>query len=223
MPAWSVPGIQRARSPRHAPPAGENIHLGVLEHVAHVQAAGNVGRRQQHGEDGRGGGFFRCAADRRAFLRPNRQPNDLQSRRGRRLWADHEAWWAFFFQYQRVSLSYQQGVRVLVPPLRFASVGMTNSLGCAKGSVDQLATADPSSFAGMTTGAAFLLCGCCLDRATADPSSFPGFPVEILGVDKTYAAFLTESRTRGRFQACCVTGNPGSLGMTNRGGCVFPQ
>src|ERR1700678_28899 len=31
-------------------PASENIHLGLVEHVAHVQAAGHVWRRQQHRE-----------------------------------------------------------------------------------------------------------------------------------------------------------------------------
>jgi hypothetical protein len=36
----------------------------------------------------------------------------------------------------------------------------------------------------------------------------PGFPVKFVGVDKLHAAFLNESRTRGR---CLVprTGNPG--------------
>jgi hypothetical protein len=36
----------------------------------------------------------------------------------------------------------------------------------------------------------------------------PGFPVKLVGVDKLHAAFLNESRTRGR---CLVprTGNPG--------------
>ena len=34
----------------HATPAGEDVHLRLVEHVAHVQAAGDVGRRQQNGE-----------------------------------------------------------------------------------------------------------------------------------------------------------------------------
>ena len=34
----------------HAVPAGEDVHLGLVEHVAHVQAAGDVGRREQDGE-----------------------------------------------------------------------------------------------------------------------------------------------------------------------------
>jgi hypothetical protein len=31
----------------HAVPAGEDVHLRLVEHVAHVQAAGDVGRREQ--------------------------------------------------------------------------------------------------------------------------------------------------------------------------------
>ena len=38
----------------------------------------------------------------------------------------------------------------------------------------------------------------------------PGFPDVIGGVGELHAAFLTESRTRGRFQ-CCVAVNPGTL------------
>ena len=34
----------------HAVPAGEDVHLGLVEHVAHVQAAGDVGRREEDGE-----------------------------------------------------------------------------------------------------------------------------------------------------------------------------
>jgi len=34
---------------QHALPARKNIHLRVVEHVAHVQAPGDVGRRQQNG------------------------------------------------------------------------------------------------------------------------------------------------------------------------------
>ncbi len=34
----------------HAAPAGEDVHLRLVEHVAHVQAAGDVGGRQQDGE-----------------------------------------------------------------------------------------------------------------------------------------------------------------------------
>ena len=46
MPAWSVPGSQSVCA-QHAMPADEDVHLRVVEHVAHVQAAGDVGRRQQ--------------------------------------------------------------------------------------------------------------------------------------------------------------------------------
>ena len=34
----------------HAVPAREDVHLGLVEHVAHVEAAGDVGRREQDGE-----------------------------------------------------------------------------------------------------------------------------------------------------------------------------
>ena len=34
----------------HAVPAGEDVHLRLVEHVAHVQAAGDVGRREEDGE-----------------------------------------------------------------------------------------------------------------------------------------------------------------------------
>ena len=36
----------------HAAPAGQDVALRVLEHVAHVQVAGHVGRRQQNGKGG---------------------------------------------------------------------------------------------------------------------------------------------------------------------------
>ena len=50
-------GVIGARNPQgqvpaHAPPPGEDVHLGVFQHVPHVQPAGNVRRRQQHGENG---------------------------------------------------------------------------------------------------------------------------------------------------------------------------
>jgi len=38
----------------HAMPAGEDVHLGLVEHVAHVEAAGDVWRRQQDGKGLRG-------------------------------------------------------------------------------------------------------------------------------------------------------------------------
>ncbi len=51
-------GVIGARNPQsqvstHAAPASEDVHLGVFQHVPHVQPAGDVRRRQQHGEDGR--------------------------------------------------------------------------------------------------------------------------------------------------------------------------
>jgi hypothetical protein len=39
------------------------------------------------------------------------------------------------------------------------------------------------------------------------PLRYPGFPVEIGGAGKFHAAFLDESRTRGRVQ-CGEAGNP---------------
>jgi len=39
---------------------------------------------------------------------------------------------------------------------------------------------------------------------------YPGFPVEVGRVGELHAAFLTESRTRGRW-GCRVAGNPGTL------------
>jgi hypothetical protein len=43
--------------------------------------------------------------------------------------------------------------------------------------------------------------GSCLGegRTAGPPLRSPGFPVELLGVGKLHAAFLTESRTRGRW------------------------
>ena len=42
---------QPERAPaRHAPPTGEDIHLRLVEHVPHVQAAGDIGRRQKDRE-----------------------------------------------------------------------------------------------------------------------------------------------------------------------------
>ena len=46
--AWQPQGF----STGHAAPARENVHLSLVEHVAHVQAASDVGRRQQDGKRG---------------------------------------------------------------------------------------------------------------------------------------------------------------------------
>ena len=88
-------GVVGARKPQgepaaHAPPAGENVHLSLVEHVAHVQAAGDVGRGQQDRE-GLAGGLAvralvldRCrwwaSERRRAFRGPSSRPSDLQWR-----------------------------------------------------------------------------------------------------------------------------------------------
>jgi hypothetical protein len=39
---------------------------------------------------------------------------------------------------------------------------------------------------------------CVQERRTAGPSASSGFPVRLRGVDRAHAAFLTESRIRGR-------------------------
>ena len=49
------------------------------------------------------------------------------------------------------------------------------------------------------------------DSLLPDP---PGFPVELIGVDALHAAFLNESRTRGR-RLGTRTGNPG-LALADR-------
>src|SRR3569833_2033913 len=48
-------GVGGARNPKrdlaaHAMPAREDVHLRLVEHVAHVQAAGDGRRREEHGE-----------------------------------------------------------------------------------------------------------------------------------------------------------------------------
>ena len=43
-------GQPQGAAAAHAPPAGEDVHLRLVEHVAHVQAAGDVGRGQQDGK-----------------------------------------------------------------------------------------------------------------------------------------------------------------------------
>src|SRR5689334_24556451 len=39
------------KKPAHAPPADNDIHLRLVEHVAHMQASGDVGRGQQKRKD----------------------------------------------------------------------------------------------------------------------------------------------------------------------------
>jgi len=48
-------GVVGARQPEreiaaHAMPAEDDVHLGLLEHVTHVEATGDVGRRQKQAE-----------------------------------------------------------------------------------------------------------------------------------------------------------------------------
>ena len=45
-------------------------------------------------------------------------------------------------------------------------------------------------------------------RTREEKSGPPGFPIDLIGVGNLHAAFLNESRTRGRVR-CCVAGNPG--------------
>ncbi len=56
-------GVVRSRhpqdlAPEHAPPTSKNVDLGVLQHVAHVEVAGDVWRRKQ---DHKGGLVARVA------------------------------------------------------------------------------------------------------------------------------------------------------------------
>jgi hypothetical protein len=48
-----------------------------------------------------------------------------------------------------------------------------------------------------------------LGRIQNDRWASPGFPVDLVGADELHAAFLNESRTRGRWWHP-VAGNPGS-------------
>ena len=48
-------GVVGARQPQgdetaHAMPAHNDVHLRLVEHVAHVQPSSHIGRRQEHGE-----------------------------------------------------------------------------------------------------------------------------------------------------------------------------
>ncbi len=51
----AIAGVIGARQPQrdkaaHAMPAHDDVHLRLVEHVAHVQAAGHIRRRQQQRE-----------------------------------------------------------------------------------------------------------------------------------------------------------------------------
>ena len=50
MPAWSVPGSHRVFIAAHPLPANLGVDDRMLEHVAHVQGAGDVRRRNGQGE-----------------------------------------------------------------------------------------------------------------------------------------------------------------------------
>ena len=45
-------GNPESETAAHAAPAGEDVHLRLVEHVAHVQTAGDVGRGQQNRKRG---------------------------------------------------------------------------------------------------------------------------------------------------------------------------
>ena len=49
--AWKVQGIVA----EHAVPADQDIDLAVIQHVANVQRAGDIGRRNDDGKNGAGG------------------------------------------------------------------------------------------------------------------------------------------------------------------------
>ena len=74
-----------------------------------------------------------------------------------------------------------------IPPLRYASVGMTKGRVALPFRFD---TAD--------------------DEEQVPPLGYPKFPVELGGVGALHAHFFTEGRTRGLVQ-CSVPGNPGTL------------
>ena len=66
-------GVIGARQPErdeaaHAMPAHDDVHLRLVEHVAHVQAAGHVRRRQQQREHGTRFTLGRGGRPRRSFL-----------------------------------------------------------------------------------------------------------------------------------------------------------
>ena len=76
-------GVVHPRQPQyavalHAPPAHQDVNLGMLEHVAHVERAGDVGRRDGEREAGLvgrallGGHFGRVELALHPLLRPAR-------------------------------------------------------------------------------------------------------------------------------------------------------
>ena len=83
-------GMIGARQPHrqksaHAMPADDDVHLRVVEHVAHVQPAGNVRRRQQQGEHVLArAGSVRESLRGRGFRWSSIRPNASQSSWGRK-------------------------------------------------------------------------------------------------------------------------------------------
>ena len=63
-------GNPQRQVPAHAPPASEDVHLGVFQHVPHVQPAGDIRRRQQHSEHRGGGGGWIVRLIEKRFLNP---------------------------------------------------------------------------------------------------------------------------------------------------------
>jgi hypothetical protein len=65
----------RSREPQrqvaaHAVPTRQDVHLRMLEHVAHVQVARHIRRGQQHGEDAGLRGIFRRGQIEQPFAYP---------------------------------------------------------------------------------------------------------------------------------------------------------
>ena len=56
MPAWSMPGIHRALSSLHAPPADQNILKGVIQRMADVEGPGHIRWRNDNAIRRTGGG-----------------------------------------------------------------------------------------------------------------------------------------------------------------------
>ena len=71
MPAWSVPGCHSTSLPAHALEARQDVLQRVVERVAHVQRAGDVGRRD-HDRIGLGAAPLRTTGQECARLLPGR-------------------------------------------------------------------------------------------------------------------------------------------------------
>src|SRR5207247_7915916 len=64
----------------HAMPAHDDVHLRLIEHVAHVQTAGNIRRRQQQGKNWVRVARSRCRSRKELFLHPVFGPPRLDGR-----------------------------------------------------------------------------------------------------------------------------------------------